>query len=313
MPGGSKQHRKEQAVAALLSEPTVEAAAVKADVSCRTLKAWLAKDDFRDAYAAARRRVLEDTLGQLQAAAPQAVTTLKECLQAPKHADRIRAKVAILAAGREGQRHRPLLVTLAEAEDHRAAPFAQRQVREFKVGQVADAAAGEQKQREDRPGPNVLPKLDLTEEATDHRPVQALRGKLDPPKLLHLPGRVHRDVALLRQPGEEPPDRDQRPVDGRNRLALLPAQEVAEVADVPGRHPARPEWLLVGGGEPGGELRHVLDDGSPRFRGEVVATQVLAEKGGLVLCDRDAVKNIIARILRGLAPGIGQELDTAGP
>jgi hypothetical protein len=41
--------------------------------------------------------------------------------------------------------------------------------------------------------------------------------------------------------------------------------------------------------------------------------QVLAEMGGLVLCDRDAVKNIIAPILHGLAPEIGQEYDTAGP
>ena len=53
-------------------------------------------------------------------------------------------------------------------------------VREFEVHQVADAAAGEQEQGEDCPGANVLPKLDLPEQAADQR--QAVGGSTGPAK-----------------------------------------------------------------------------------------------------------------------------------
>jgi hypothetical protein len=57
---GEKKGRKaELAIAALLAEPTVEAAAARAGVSAGTLKNWLADPAFRRAYRRARREVVE--------------------------------------------------------------------------------------------------------------------------------------------------------------------------------------------------------------------------------------------------------------
>jgi hypothetical protein len=55
------------------------------------------------------------------------------------------------------------------------------------------------------------------------------------------------------------------------------------------------------------------DHRTPCFGGEVVVVEVLAEMGGLVLCDRETVKYIIARILHGLPSAIRQSSDSAGP
>jgi hypothetical protein len=95
---GEKLGRKwEQAIAALLAEPTVGAAAGKAGVSYRTLKGWLALPEFLRAYRRARREVLEAAVGRLQAAAGQAVDTLLAVAkEGAKDGDRVRAAVALL-------------------------------------------------------------------------------------------------------------------------------------------------------------------------------------------------------------------------
>jgi hypothetical protein len=91
MPGGSKLTRQEQAVAALLTEPTIEAAARKAGVSERTLKEWLTRPDFAAAYGAARREVLAHAVARLQWAADLFVMVLIKNLQADRPADQIKA------------------------------------------------------------------------------------------------------------------------------------------------------------------------------------------------------------------------------
>jgi hypothetical protein len=62
-------------------------------------------------------------------------------------------------------------------------------------------------------------------------------------------------------------------------------QVVFEIGRIPGRHPASLERLLVGAGELTGKLAHVLNDGMPGFRGQIVVAEELVEKGCLVLCD----------------------------
>lgn len=94
--GGSKQHRREQAVAALLLAPTVEAAAEKSGVSYRTLKNWLVEPDFRRQYREARRQLVEGALGRLQQAASQAVDTLVGLLGCGHAPTRARAALGIL-------------------------------------------------------------------------------------------------------------------------------------------------------------------------------------------------------------------------
>src|SRR5262249_54841350 len=78
--GDQLSRKQEQAIAALLTEPTVEQAAVKAGVKYPTLKSWLARPAFRDAYAAARRQILDRTVARLLALTGKALDTLEENL-----------------------------------------------------------------------------------------------------------------------------------------------------------------------------------------------------------------------------------------
>jgi hypothetical protein len=94
---GEKLTRKqEQAIAALLSEPTLEAAAGTAGISVRTLKTWLTLDDFRRAFDAARRQVLSDTVSRLAFAGTQAVDLREQLRTALRSAARWRALACVL-------------------------------------------------------------------------------------------------------------------------------------------------------------------------------------------------------------------------
>lgn len=76
---GEKLTRKhEQAIAALLSAPSIPAAAKVVGVGEATLWRWLQLPDFQTAYRDARRRVFEMALVQLQADASVAVRVLRE-------------------------------------------------------------------------------------------------------------------------------------------------------------------------------------------------------------------------------------------
>jgi hypothetical protein len=100
---GEKLSRKqEQAVIALLSEPTIEAAARKAGVSYRTLKSWLTRPEFQAAYRDARRQLVEQSVAWLQRTALQAAATLRRNLRCGKPAAEIAAAVAILDRALKG-------------------------------------------------------------------------------------------------------------------------------------------------------------------------------------------------------------------
>lgn len=72
--------KQEQALIALLTEATVEAVAVKAGVTPRTLYRWLNDPPFVGAYRAARRQAVQHATGRLQQAASEAVTTLRDVM-----------------------------------------------------------------------------------------------------------------------------------------------------------------------------------------------------------------------------------------
>jgi hypothetical protein len=96
MPGGPKlTHKQDLAVAALLSEPTVEAAA-RAAVSPRTLRTWLKDPAFAAAYREARPGVLKRTVARFLAASGKAVATLEGLLDGDRPATRLAAALAIL-------------------------------------------------------------------------------------------------------------------------------------------------------------------------------------------------------------------------
>jgi hypothetical protein len=116
MPGhGEKLSRKrEAAIAALLASGTVEQAAERAGVSYRTLKGWLAQDDFAREYRAARRGLLDNAVKVLQAASASAVGTLVGKLRAGRDADAITAARLILELGLRGTELFDLAQQLAE-------------------------------------------------------------------------------------------------------------------------------------------------------------------------------------------------------
>jgi hypothetical protein len=100
---GDKLSRKmEAAVAALLSEATLEGAAAKAEVGARTLRRWLKLPAFQSAYAGARQELLARSVALLLAATGHAVDTLRAALDAGRTADQVRAAVAILTQAHRG-------------------------------------------------------------------------------------------------------------------------------------------------------------------------------------------------------------------
>jgi hypothetical protein len=74
---GEKRSRKEEAaIAALLEQPTLKAAALAAGISEATLFRWLQDPEFSGRYRAARRAALSRATARLQHASAQAVETL---------------------------------------------------------------------------------------------------------------------------------------------------------------------------------------------------------------------------------------------
>lgn len=72
--------KQEKAIAALLSEPTVQQAAEKAGVGETTLYRWMKEEDFDKAFKEARRQALSQTISRLQQTTTNAVNTLKSVM-----------------------------------------------------------------------------------------------------------------------------------------------------------------------------------------------------------------------------------------
>jgi hypothetical protein len=95
--GRAKLTRKrEQAIAALLSQPTHAEAAKSIGVAEATLQRWLRLPGFQAEYRLARRQVVEGAIGRLQAAACDAVEALRRNLTAGRPADQIRSALGII-------------------------------------------------------------------------------------------------------------------------------------------------------------------------------------------------------------------------
>jgi hypothetical protein len=83
-------------LAALLTEPTIQAAAAEARCPLRTAHRWLVLPAFQEAYRDAQRECIRQATGQLQQATSQAVETLRRNLSCGQPAAEIRAALAIL-------------------------------------------------------------------------------------------------------------------------------------------------------------------------------------------------------------------------
>jgi hypothetical protein len=117
MPGGhgDKLSRKmEASIAALLAQPSVEAAARTVGVSERTLRGWLKLPEFNAAYA--RREVLERTVARLLKATGKAVDTLEVNLACENPGVEVRATTIILEHACKGVELLDLAERLAAVE-----------------------------------------------------------------------------------------------------------------------------------------------------------------------------------------------------
>lgn len=96
--------RQHQAILALLGKPTIAAAAKACDIGERTLHTWLDDSAFYAAYLAARRRVMQHTIAQLQQQSTEAVKTLTAIMKDKKASApaRISAARSVLEFGTKG-------------------------------------------------------------------------------------------------------------------------------------------------------------------------------------------------------------------
>jgi hypothetical protein len=90
------ERKQDRAILALLTEPTVEAAARSADVAPATIWRWTQQADFRARLRDARRAIVEGAIGRLQQAATDAVETLRRNLTCGTPSVEVRAATAIL-------------------------------------------------------------------------------------------------------------------------------------------------------------------------------------------------------------------------
>ena len=79
----SLSRKQEKAIGALLSEPTILMAAEKLGMAEITLHRWLKEKRFVTAYRAACKRIVEGSIGRLQAACGEAVETLSTIMADP--------------------------------------------------------------------------------------------------------------------------------------------------------------------------------------------------------------------------------------
>ncbi len=124
--GAKFDHKKEQAIAALLSHRNVEEAARAVGISANTLQRWTKDPEFEAAYREARRTASCQSIARLQDASGAAVTTvLKIMLDSKVSAGtRLRAAEIVLAQTAKAIEIEDIDVRVAELE--RAAGSANR-------------------------------------------------------------------------------------------------------------------------------------------------------------------------------------------
>ena len=94
--------KQDVAVGALLSQPTISAAAESVGIGEATLRRWLKDPGFLAAYRSARMDTLEQCVAMLQKAGSDAVEALQQSLQANSEGVRLRAACAILDYSMKG-------------------------------------------------------------------------------------------------------------------------------------------------------------------------------------------------------------------
>src|SRR5258708_23256660 len=94
--GAKFPRTKEQAIAALLSQRTIEGAARVAGIGVKTLKRWLKNPEFQEEYRKARLEVVHQPIALLQQNSPAAGMIILKIMADPKARDETRLKAAKL-------------------------------------------------------------------------------------------------------------------------------------------------------------------------------------------------------------------------
>lgn len=68
--------KQQQAIIALLTQPTITGAAESIGINPKTMHEWLKQPDFREAYAEARDQTMDQAITRLQQAISKAIDTL---------------------------------------------------------------------------------------------------------------------------------------------------------------------------------------------------------------------------------------------
>jgi hypothetical protein len=97
-PGGKFERKKEEAIAALLTQRNIDEAAKAAGVATNTLLKWMKDPGFDAAYREARRLAFRQSVSRLQQASSAAVTTPLKIMVDPTapHSTRVRAADSVL-------------------------------------------------------------------------------------------------------------------------------------------------------------------------------------------------------------------------
>jgi hypothetical protein len=114
--GRKRERLEDRALAALLAEPTIAAAATKAGISESTLLRWLAEPGFKARHRAARRAVVEGAIGRLQQASTQAVDALTRNLTCGIPAVEVGAAKSVLELTAKGMEQLDFAERLAAIE-----------------------------------------------------------------------------------------------------------------------------------------------------------------------------------------------------
>jgi hypothetical protein len=93
-PGGKFGRKKEEAIAALLTQRNIEEAAKVAGIGANTLLRWLKVPEFQTAYREARRAAFGQAVARLQQGTSAAATTLLKTMIDPNTPASVRVRAA---------------------------------------------------------------------------------------------------------------------------------------------------------------------------------------------------------------------------
>ena len=118
--GEKINRKKEQAISALLSQPTLKAAAEVAGIGEKTLWRWLQNQDFQDAFMEVRRQLVQQVVSNIQRSMSKAVNTLLEVMDDPDSpaSSKVQAARSIIDVGLKGLELEDFELRLARLEEH---------------------------------------------------------------------------------------------------------------------------------------------------------------------------------------------------